>query len=68
MYFRRVEGFMCMPWLSGAKGTFHKDMAKWVEDGTVTVQETFFEGIENWPNAFRSLFTGDNLGKVVVRI
>ena len=32
------------------------------------MQETFFEGIAAWPEAFMSLFTGANLGKVVVRL
>jgi len=66
--FQRVEGFMCMPWLSGKQGNFLEDMSKWVKDGKIQVEETFYDGIENWPVAFRALFEGTNKGKVVVRI
>lgn len=66
--FQRVEGFVSQPWLTGQRGTFLKDMGAWVKEGKVRVQETVFEGIEQWPEAFRSLFTGANTGKVVVRV
>lgn len=66
--FQRIEGFMCMPWLSGKQGNFLEDMSGWVKEGKITVEETFFEGIESWPLAFQALFTGGNKGKVVVRV
>lgn len=66
--FQRVEGFMCLPWLSGKKGNFLQDMSGWLKEGKVKVEETFFEGIESWPLAFQALFTGGNKGKVVVRV
>lgn len=66
--FQRVEGFMCMPWLSGAKGQFLADTAKWLKEGKLEVEETEFKGIEKWPEAFAALFTGGNTGKVVVRV
>ena len=64
---QRIEGFVCMPWLSGARGAFLADMSKWFKDGHIKAEETFFEGVDQWPNAFAALFTGKNLGKVVVR-
>lgn len=66
--FQRVEGFMCAPWLSGARGNFLGDMSRWLGEGKVVVEETRFSGIEQWPAAFRSLFTGANTGKVVVDV
>jgi hypothetical protein len=30
-----TQGFMCMPWLSGQKGTFLRDMHAWLRDGKV---------------------------------
>lgn len=65
---QRIEGFVCMPWLSGQRGTFLADMANWFKAGKIVEQETFTDGIENWPVAFQSLFTGSNKGKVVVRV
>ena len=66
--FKRIEGFMCRPWLAGKKGNFLKDMSQWLGEGKVKVEETFFDGIESWPMAFQSLFTGKKRGKVVVKI
>lgn len=67
--FQRIEGFVCGPWLRGEKGNFIVDMSKWIKEGKVIMQEeSFTDGLENWPIAFRSLFTGANIGKVVVRV
>jgi len=66
--FQRIEGFMCFPWLSGKRGNFFKDMHGWLKEGKVKPLETFFDGVESWPEAFQSLFTGKNNGKVVVRL
>eukprot|EP00511_Aplanochytrium_stocchinoi_P005034 CAMPEP_0204841462 /NCGR_PEP_ID=MMETSP1346-20131115/42149_1 /ASSEMBLY_ACC=CAM_ASM_000771 /TAXON_ID=215587 /ORGANISM="Aplanochytrium stocchinoi, Strain GSBS06" /LENGTH=349 /DNA_ID=CAMNT_0051979625 /DNA_START=81 /DNA_END=1130 /DNA_ORIENTATION=- len=67
---QRIEGFVCMPWLTGAKGNFLKDMSGWINEGKVKVEETFVDGVEQWPNAFCSLFTSgsSHTGKLVVRV
>lgn len=65
---QRIEGFVCHPWLNGSKGHFLTDMSGWLKEGVVQADETFFEGIEQWPNALQALFTGANVGKVVVRV
>ena len=43
-------------------------MARWLREGKVTPHETRFDGLESWPQAFRSLFvaTEKKNGKVVV--
>jgi len=66
----RIEGFTCSDWLMGKKGNFTEDMSKWYHAGLVKSKETFFHGIEKWPEAFAALFKqgGDNLGKVVVKM
>jgi NADPH-dependent curcumin reductase CurA len=66
--FQRIEGFMCSPWLSGKKGNFLMDMHSFLRSGKITAQETRFDGIESWVEGFQSLFTGANVGKVVVRL
>ncbi len=65
---QRIEGFICHDWLTGRKGNFLPDMRRWLDEGKVKVQETFFDGMENWALAFQSLFTGKNVGKVVIRL
>ena len=63
-----IQGFHCLPWLTGQKGNFLRDMAQWLQEGKVQVQETTFAGLESFGAAFRALFEGGNLGKVVVRL
>ena len=65
---QRIEGFIVSTWLMGKKGNWLVEMAQWLKEGKINVKETFTEGVENWPHAFISLFTGGNVGKVVVRI
>lgn len=66
--FQRIEGFVCFPWLSGKKGNFLKDMAGWVNEGKIVIEETVYNGIENWPVAFNGLFIGANKGKAVLKV
>lgn len=65
---QRIEGFVCMEWLSGRRGNFLADMHRYLREGKVVPQETVFEGIDKFGEAFQSLFTGKNLGKVVVHV
>jgi len=65
---QRIEGFVCTPWLLGLKGNFLNDMAKWVKEGKVRVEETFSDGLESFGTAFQELLVGGNTGKVVVRL
>lgn len=65
---QRVQGILCSDWLSGIKGAFLPDMAKWIAEGKVWQEETIWEGMENWVPAFQSLFSGNKVGKVVVRL
>jgi len=47
---------------------FHRDLSAWVKEGKVKWKETVFEGIEKAPDAFVGLFTGENLGKMLVKL
>lgn len=66
--FQRIEGFVCHPWLSGMKGNFFVDMARWIKEGKVKVDETKFDGVDQWAVGFNSLFTNTSRkrGKVVI--
>jgi len=50
------------------RGDFMRDVVGWLDEGRLTYRETVYEGIESAPEAFIGLFTGANLGKMVVRL
>ena len=43
-------------------------LAGWAGEGKIKNQIDVVEGLENAPDALRRLFTGDNLGKQLVKI
>ncbi|MSP43016.1 MAG: NADP-dependent oxidoreductase [Alphaproteobacteria bacterium] len=47
---------------------FIAEMGAWVAAGKIKWEETVYEGLEKSPEAFIGLFSGDNLGKALVRI
>jgi NADPH-dependent curcumin reductase CurA len=49
-------------------GEFLGDMLPWVQEGRVQGRETVYEGLDSAPRAFLGLFSGDNIGKSLVRI
>jgi hypothetical protein len=49
-------------------GEFHTAMAGWIADNKIKWRETVVEGIENAPKAFLGLFSGSNLGKMLVQV
>jgi NADPH-dependent curcumin reductase CurA len=50
------------------RDAFLADMAGWIATGKIRWKETILEGIENTPRAFIGLFTGENLGKMLVKV
>jgi NADPH-dependent curcumin reductase CurA len=47
---------------------FFEDMGRWIKEGRVISKETIVQGIENAPKAFLGLFTGENFGKMLVKL
>lgn len=43
-------------------------MAKWIAEGKLKYREDWVDGLENAPAAFTRLFTGENFGKLLVRV
>jgi NADPH-dependent curcumin reductase CurA len=43
-------------------------MAAWIREGKIKYRETIVSGLENTPKAFIGLFTGDNIGKQLVKV
>ncbi len=47
---------------------FFRDMGQWIGAGKMKWRESVEEGIEKAPQAFLNLFTGENKGKMLVRL
>ncbi|MCR9262371.1 MAG: NADP-dependent oxidoreductase [Pseudomonadaceae bacterium] len=43
-------------------------LGQWIKEGKLKYRETVVEGIEKAPDAFRMLFTGENFGKLMVKV
>jgi len=63
----RLEGFIGSSH-ADMQAAFRRDLAEWVAQGKIKWRETIEEGIERAPDAFLKLFTGDNLGKMLVKL
>ena len=63
----RLKGFIVFDYFP-RMGEFYAEMGPWVANGTVKSRETVVDGLEAMPEAFRGLFSGDNLGKMLVRL
>ena len=47
---------------------FVSDMTGWLAQGKIKYREDMVEGLENAPEAFLGLFSGQNFGKLVVKV
>ncbi len=47
---------------------FQHDMGRWIREGRIHWKETIVHRLENAPKAFCGLFTGDNFGKMLVKL
>jgi len=63
----RIQGFIVSDWASEFKEATPQ-LVRWVLEGKLKVQETVLEGLDSVPKAFVGLFTGANLGKMVIKI
>lgn len=44
-----------------------KELAAWVADGTLVLEEEILEGIKRYPEALQFMFNGGNIGKLLVK-
>jgi NADPH-dependent curcumin reductase CurA len=63
----KMQGFIVSDFLDMVP-QFFADMGGWIGAGKIKWQETVLDGIENAPRAFLGLFTGENIGKMLVRL
>ena len=63
----RMQGFIVSDHVA-RQPQFFADLREWIASGQLTWQETIYQGIEKTPQAFLSLFTGQNFGKMLVKV
>ncbi len=63
----RIQGFIVLDHFDRFRD-FLAEVGPWVRDGRLQYRETIVDGLENAPKAFAGLFTGDNTGKMLVRV
>lgn len=62
-----VKGFIVSDYAARFK-EFYADMAQWLAQGRIQWRVDVVDGLENAASAVRRLFTGENTGKLVVRV
>jgi NADPH-dependent curcumin reductase CurA len=45
-----------------------RELGSWIKSGELKYRETVVEGLEKAPEAFKMLFTGDNFGKLMIKV
>ncbi len=63
----KIAGFIVSDHM-GKTPEFLEQMSKWYAEGKIKQRETIIEGIENAADAFLGLFSGDNIGKMLVKL
>ncbi len=62
-----MQGFMVNNFASEFPEA-QKQLGKWLKEGKLNSTETILEGFEKIPEAFLGLFTGENTGKLLVKL
>ena len=63
----RLQGFIVSDFTDQA-ADFYRDMGGWLGDDKLKREETVVEGLEKMPDAFLGLFSGNNRGKMLVKV
>jgi NADPH-dependent curcumin reductase CurA len=63
----RMEGFIVSD-SADMQPAFVKDMAEWIGSGQLKYRETIDVGVDSAPGAFVKLFSGENIGKMLVKL
>jgi len=63
----RLQGFIITDYVKEF-GAGKRELAEWIRQGKIRNQETVVEGLQHAGAAFRGLFEGVNIGKLIVKI
>ena len=59
--------FIVTEWIEEFEAS-SKQLGEWIQEGKLKYRETVVEGLENAPTAFKQLFTGENFGKLMIKV
>ncbi len=62
-----MQGMVVIDW-ADRYGEAAKELGTWLAQGKLKARESVFEGIENFPEVFDRLFTGEKLGKLALKV
>ena len=62
-----MQGMVVFDWAE-RYGEAGQQMGKWMSEGKLKSREDVYEGIENFPETYNRLFSGDKLGKLVLKV
>ncbi len=62
-----MSGIIVFDYFSRASEAI-EDLSKWLKEGKIKYKEHIVDEIENFPKALRMLFTGENYGKLLLKI
>ena len=63
----RMEGFILLDYRDRFLDAILQ-LGQWVQEGRIRYAEDIVEGLENAPGAFRRLFSGQNTGKLIIKV
>ncbi|MCG2459734.1 NADP-dependent oxidoreductase [Flavobacteriaceae bacterium F89] len=62
-----MQGMVVFDW-ANRYGEAAQVMGAWLAEGKLKSREAIYEGIENFPQTYDRLFTGEKLGKLVLKV
>lgn len=62
-----MQGFTMMDYMGRIPAAVD-DLSAWVSDGSLRHRQHVLDGLDQFPEAFRMLFRGDNIGKLLLRV
>ena len=63
----RLQGFIVSNYFD-MMPEYSREVAAWSASGEMTWRQTVVEGLDRAPEAFLKLFSGENLGKMLVKL
>ncbi len=63
----RLQGFIALNYMH-LEDAFLRDVTQWHREGKLSLAETVHEGIDHSLDAFFGLFTGENFGRMLVKL